>query len=465
MDATIFKSCDVQGVYPGQLSADDAWKIGVAAGRFLPSLIRGYDRGLRNTQSLCVGRDMRTHSAELAGRLTEGIRCAGVNVIDLGQIDTPQIYFAINHLKTCGGIQVTASHRPAQYNGFKISGHRAVPIATDTGLGDIQHLASSLLHTKGNPTGTITELDMTEDYCRHVLRFLAGNLRPLKVAIDASNGMAGKLIPPLFGGLSIDVVEINFEHSGAFHHDPDPLARKNLKELRSVVKEHKCDFGLCFDGDAERLTVLDEKGHQVANDHLIAIMVPYFLRRQPRAVVVYDLRCSRVVSEEIIKRDGTPRKVGVGQAFMKKAMRDTHAIFGGELSGRFYYQENFAADSGFITLVHLLNIVSESNRPLSELLRPLRRFHASGELSFTVDDKRKTMETLAKHYGDGKINHLDGITIDYKNWWFNCRSNSTEPVLRVNVEAKESDLLKEKVRDLVDLLGKPMGTGKHASEF
>lgn len=461
MDPTIFKSDYVQGIYPWQLSTDDAWKIGVAAGRFLPSLIRGYDRGLRNTQCLCVGRDMRTHSSELAEMLIKGIRCAGVSVIDLGQIDTPQIYFAINDLKTCGGIQVTASHKPAQYNGFKISGHRAVPVGADTGLGDIQHLASSLLHTKGNPTGTITELDMTEDYCRHVLRFLAENLRPLKVAIDASNGMAGKLIPPLFGRLPIDVVEINFEHSGTFRHDPDPLARKNLKELRSVVKEQKCDFGLCFDGDADRLTVLDEKGHQVANDQLIAIMASYFLRRQPKAVVVYDLRCSRVVSEEIIKGEGTPRKERVGQAFMKKAMRDTHAIFGGALSGHFYYQENFATDSGFITLVHLLNIVSESNRPLSELLRPLRRFHASGELSFTVDDKPKTMAALAKHYEDGKINHLDGVTIDYKNWWFNCRPSNGEPVLRVNVEAKDSGLLKEKVRDLVDLLGKPKGTGKH----
>ena len=460
MDPTIFKSDYVQGIYPWQLSADDAWKIGVAAGRFLPPLIRGYDRGLRNTQCLCVGRDMRTHSSELAEKLIEGIRCAGVSVIDLGQIDTPQIYFAINHLKTCGGIQVTASHRPAQYNGFKISGHRAVPIATDTGLGDIQHLASSLLHTKGNPTGTITELDMTEDYCRHVLRFLAENLRPLKVAIDASNGMAGKLIPSLFGKLPLDVVEINFEHSGTFHHDPDPLSRKNLKELRSTVKEQKCDFGLCFDGDADRLAVLDEKGHQVANDQLIAIMASYFLRRQPKAVVVYDLRCSRVVSEEIIKGEGTPRKERVGQAFMKKAMRDTHAIFGGALSGHFYYQENFATDSGFITLVHLLNILSESNKPLSELLRPLRRFHASGELSFTVDDKPKTMETLTKHYEDGKINHLDGVTIDYKNWWFNCRPSNGEPVLRVNVEAKDSGLLKEKVRDLVDLLGKPKGARK-----
>lgn len=456
MDPEIFKAYDIRGVYGEQLAEEDAWKIGSAAGRFLPSLIRGFDRGQANAQRICVGHDMRKHSPSLAKALIEGIRSAGVGVIDIGMIDTPQIYFAINHLHTCGGIQVTASHNPARYNGFKISGQGAVPIGIDTGLTDIRHLALSLLHTRGKVTGSIETADLTADYKQHVLKFLHPSLRRLRIAIDASNGMAGKLIPLVFRDLPIEIFKINFKHDGTFKHDPNPLVKRNLAELRRTVKERRCTFGLCFDGDADRLMMVDERGQMIGCDLLTALMVPYFLKKRPKSAVVYDLRSSWVVPEEIIRQGGTPRRERVGHAFMKKAMRDSHAVFGGELSGHFYYADNFNADSGLITLVHVLNIVSESRAPVSELLAPLHRYAATGEVNFKVEDKKAKMEELAKRYGDGQVDHLDGVTVLYKDWWFNCRPSNTEPLLRLNVEARNQKLLDEKFHQIQSHLGEPV---------
>ncbi|MBP7051694.1 MAG: phosphomannomutase/phosphoglucomutase, partial [Phycisphaerae bacterium] len=427
MNPEIFKAYDIRGVYPDDLCEEDAWKIGHATARFLPSLIKGYDRGLREAQSLCISRDMRTHSEPLAQALIEGIRSAGVGVIDIGMIDTPQIYFAVNFLGTCGGIQVTASHNPAKYNGFKISGRGAIPIGVDTGLKEIKHMATALPHTKGNPTGRIEQRDLWPEYRKHVLQFLRPNLKRKKIAIDASNGMAGKAIPILLADLPIDVVQINFEHTGKFKHDPDPLKEKNLTHLKATVKKDDCDFGICFDGDADRMMMVDENGETIPCDLLTALLVPYFLEKKPKSAIVYDLRSSRVVMEEIIKYGGTPRRERVGHSYMKKALRDTHAVFGGELSGHFYFEQNFYADSAAIMLMHTLNVVDEKNKPMSELIRPLKRYSCSGENNFRVDNKELRMEELARRYSEGKIDHLDGVTVDFKDWWFNCRPSNTEP--------------------------------------
>ena len=454
MDPQIFKAYDIRGIYPDQVAEEDAWKIGCAAGRFLPSLMTGYERGQVGAQAICVGRDMRTHSEPLAQALIEGIRSAGVGVIDIGMIDTPQMYFAINHLKTCGGIQVTASHNPAKYNGFKVSGRGAVPIGGDTGLKDIQHLALAMPHTKGNPTGSFRQDELTDAYRQHVLQFLRPSVGEMKVAVDASNGMAGKMLPLLFRDTGIEMLEINFEHDGKFKHDPDPLKEKNLRQVKSMVKRQKCHFGLCFDGDADRMIMVDEKGNPVSCDLLTALLVPYFLEKKPKAAVVYDLRSSRVVMEEIIKHGGTPRRERVGHAYMKKAMRDSHAIFGGELSGHFYYADNFCADSAVITLVHVLNVISERDEPISELIAPLRRYANSGEMNFKVEDKEGKMEELARRYGDGQVDRLDGVTVGFKEWWFNCRPSNTEPLLRLNVEARTKEMLDEKLAEIEEQLGK-----------
>jgi len=458
LNPSIFQANEITGLFDQQFGHDDAWKIGNAAGRFLPSLVRGFDRGRANTLCICVGHDMRTHSPALAERLIEGIRCAAVNVIDIGMTDTPQLYFAVNHLGTCGGIQVTASHKSDRYNGLRIAGQHAIPIGIDTGLMDIKHLASSLLHTKGIASGTIKEMDLLEEYKRHILRFLGSRLKPLKLAIDASNGMAGKLIPLLLADLDLDldIIEINFKHMGIFKHTPDPLVAENLAELKKVVCREKCDFGLCFDGGADAVVMLDENGHQVPGDLLTALMVPYFLKQKPRSTVVYDQRCSRVVPEEIIKNEGTPRRERVGHCYMQKAMRDSHAIFGGDLSGHFYYGESSCTDSGLITLVHILNAVSQADQPVSELVKPLYRYCRTGEISFQVEDKQTMMRELGKLFAEGKINRLDGITIDFKDWWFNCRASRAEPFLHLNVEARTQDLLDEKVSIIRKHLGEPV---------
>ncbi len=456
MDPSIFKAYDIRGVYPDQLDESAAWKIGNGAAQFLRSLLRGYERGQANAQSVCVGHDMRKHSPSLAQALIDGMNAAGANVIELGMIDTPQIYFAVNHLGTCGGVQVTASHNPAQYNGFKISGIHAKPIGEDTGLKEIKHIATSLVHTRGRVDGSVEKCDLTDEYRQHVLQFLNPRLKPLKVVIDASNGMAGKMAPAIFSDLPIEMIGLNLRHEGWFKHDPNPLVEANLADLKEVVIRENADFGVCFDGDADRLMMVDEKARNITCDLITALMVPYFLRDNPNSAIVYDLRSSHVVHEEIIKQGGIPRRERVGHAFMKKTMRDSHAVFGGELSGHFYYRDNYYADSGMITLVHILNILSETDQPLSELIRPLRRYATSGELNFEIEDKAAAMQQLARKYSGGQIDDLDGITVQFRDWWFNCRPSNTEPLLRLNVEAKSMDLLRDKLADLEDFLGTPV---------
>ena len=455
MDPKIFKAYDIRGLYPDQLNEDAAWKIGNATASFLRSLLRGYERGLANRQSLCVGHDMRTHSPGLSEALIAGMNAAGANVIDIGMIDTPQIYFAINHLGTCGGVQVTASHNPAQYNGFKISGLEAKPVGQDTGLKEIKHIATALLHTHGVMDGAIEKYDITDAYKQHILKFLDAKVKPLKMVIDASNGMAGKMVPLIFEDLGIEIVRLNFEHDGTFKHEPNPLVESNLTQLKSAVKKRKADVGVCFDGDADRLIMVDENGETIGCDILTALLAQYFLEKNPGAAIVYDLRSSWVVREEVLKYGGLPRRERVGHSFMKKTLRTARAIFGGELSGHFYYRDNFFADSGFITLVHLINILSRASKPISELVKPLRRYFSSGEINFAVEDKEAMMKELSKKFGQGEADDLDGITIQFKDWWFNCRPSNTEPFLRLNIEAKTKELLDKQLVEIKAILGEP----------
>ena len=444
-------------MYPEQVDEEAAWKIGHAAAQFLRSLLTGYARGQVNAQSVIVGRDMRTHSESLAQACIEGMKGSGANVIDIGMIDTPQMYFAINHLGTCGGVQVTASHNPARYNGFKISGLEARPIGSQTGLLEIRHIALALKHTRTVGNGQVSQADLTEPYRRHVLSFLRSNLRKRKVVVDASNGMAGQWAPLIFGDVAkVELIGLNMTCDGTFKHEPNPLIESNLAELKQTVIEQGADVGICFDGDADRLVVVDETGATVACDLLTALFAAYFLEKQPGSTIVYDLRSSWVLKEEILKHEGQPRRERVGHVFMKKTLKDSKAIFGGELSGHFYYRDNFYADSGMITLAHLLNILSVRKKPLSELVKPLRRYPSSGEMNFEVDDKEAMVAELTRHYSDGQMDTLDGVTVQYKDWWFNCRASNTEPLLRLNVEAKDAAVLEEKVGQLKGLLGEPV---------
>ena len=452
----VFKAYDIRGLYGKEIDEDLAWKIGHATGQFLRSLLSGYDRGQASANRIVVGRDMRPHSEPLAKHLMEGVLASGISCADIGMVDTPMVYFAVNHLGACGGIQVTASHNPMEYNGFKISGQKARPVGENTGLKEICHIVSTLRRTPPGQTAAQTQaVELWAEYRSHVLGFLklAGGL---KVVVDASNGMAGKMMPLVFDGTGLELVPLNYEIGKGFAHPPNPLIDANLRQLRKAVVRKKADFGICFDGDADRCMFVDEQGQIVRCDHITALLARDFLRLHPGSTVTYDLRSSRIVPEEIRAAGGVPRRERVGHAFMKKAMADSHAIFGGELSGHFYFRDNYNADSGAIVFAVAASVISSQQRPLSELIAPFKRYVQTGEVNFEVSDKQQKMDELAEKYADAEIDRLDGITFQYNDWWGNVRPSNTEPLLRLNLEAADKDLLDTRFDDIKAVLGEPI---------
>ncbi|HEX8342941.1 MAG TPA: phosphomannomutase/phosphoglucomutase [Tepidisphaeraceae bacterium] len=457
----IFKAYDVRSTYPAPLNEDAAWKVGHATGQFLKRGLETHFGGIKveNPNRVVVGRDMRPHSPALAKALCDGLRSVGFDVVDVGLIDTSFIYFAINHLGAIGGIQTTASHNPIQYNGFKISGPKAKPIGSATGLEDIKRIAMSLRQQATTGVmGKYEEQDLWAPYRKHVLQFL--NLRrPIKVAIDASNGMAGMMVPKVFEGVrDLEIVKLNFEITGAFTHDPNPLVESNLVQLKDLMKQTPVDVGACFDGDADRCMFIDEKLTTIGCDILTALMARDFLKvpANKGSAIVYDLRSSKVVVDEIKAGGGVPRRERVGHSFMKKTLAETNAVFGGELSGHFYYRDNFNADSGAIAFARVLSILSNGRGGLSELINPLKKYFQSGELNFQVEDKDGKIRELADAYKKCEIDYLDGITIDAGEWWFNVRKSNTEPLLRLNLEASSQAQLDEKLNELKKSLGEPV---------
>jgi phosphomannomutase len=407
--------------------------------------------------TVVVGRDMRPSSPDLAKALSDGLRSVGMNVIDVGMVDTSFIYFAFNHLDCVAGIMTTASHNPIQYNGFKISGPKARPIGAATGLEDIRRIASMLRIGQTGVSGKYEELDLWSDYRRHVRQFLHLR-RTLRVAIDASNGMAGKMVPAVFGDdRYLEIVPLNFEITGRFVHEPNPLVESNLDQLKSLMAETQVDLGVCFDGDADRCMFIDENRRTIGCDIITALLARDFLRdsRNKGSAIVYDLRSSKVVPEEIEQAGGVPRRERVGHAFMKKALAETGGVFGGELSGHFYFRDNFFADSGAIAFARLLSLLSSQRSPLSELTDPLGRYSQTGEINFHVEDKDAKIRELAEHYKKAAIDYLDGITIDFGDWWFNVRKSNTEPLLRLNLEANSQALTDQKFNELKKVLGEP----------
>ncbi len=452
--AEVFKAYDVRGTYPDQLNEDIAYQIGHAAATFLRSALRGVARGESAAGTIVVGRDMRKSSLSMAAALIDGARAAGSPVFDIGMVDTPQVCFAINHLNACGGVQVTASHNPAHYNGFKISAARGAPVGVDTGLADIRQMASAVTRTAVDHPPPLEKCDLSEVYREFICGYLQPP-RPMKVVIDASNGMAGRWLPILFGEVAqLQLICLNMEHKGEFVHEPNPLVDANVQQTRDEVLATGADFGVCFDGDADRLMLVDEKAQIVRCDMTTALLAGEFLRREPGSTIVYDLRSSRVVAEEIRAAGGHPRRERVGHAFMKKALAESKGVFGGELSGHFYFKDNFYCDSGMLAFVHVVNVLTSTGKPLSELIAPLKRYAASGERNFENEDKDATITHLAEVFKDGKIDFLDGVTVQYEDWWFNVRKSNTEPLLRLNLEADTPELMNEKV----ELVGKELGT-------
>ena len=454
----IFKAYDVRAIYPNPLNEDAAWKVGHATAQFLKRSRQGATDRVKLEETIVVGRDMRPSSPALAKALIDGIRGVGMNVIDVGMIDTSFMYFAINYLDAVGGIQTTASHNPVQYNGFKISGPKARPIGAASGLDDIKRIASSLRPGQTGLSGKLESRDLWVEYRKHVLQFLQLK-RPIRVVVDASNGMAGKMVPVVFDGVAdLHIIPVLFEITGSFTHEPNPLVEENLAQLKQRIGQEKPDLGVCFDGDADRCVFVDENEKMIGCDIITALLARDFLQmpQNKGSTIVYDLRSSHAVADEVKAAGGIPRRDRVGHAFMKKTLAETKAVFGGELSGHFYFRDNFYADSGAIAFARVLSVLSAQSKPLGELVAPLHRYSQSGEVNFRVEDKDGKIRELADLYKKFQVDYLDGITVDIGDWWFNVRKSNTEPLLRLNLEAKTPAIMEAKFTELKKILGEPV---------
>lgn len=467
----IFKAYDIRGTYPDLLNDTMAWQIGYGTSKYLLADAADAGETTPMMRNVVVGRDMRESSPSLTKQLMLGINDHGGDVIDLGMCDTSMIYFAVNHLDCAGGVMVTASHNPPHYNGFKISKRKAKPVGEATGLSDIRkHAAMVDKSTLIKSTGRVEQRDLWPAYTKHVRSFLDWPASAkLKVVIDASNGMAGTMIPKIFGKTSsagvvpgLTIVEVNFDNTkGVFAHEPNPLVAANLQQVQQAVIDEKADLGVCFDGDADRCVIIDEKGTAVGCDHLTALLAKHFLATAPGAAVVYDLRSTKAVAEEISKAGGKPVRGRVGHVFLKQAMAENDGIFGGELSGHFYFRNNFNADSGVISMCVVLSILAKSGKKMSQLIAPIARYPQSGEMNFQIEDKDGALMALKKEFlapGKGAtIDELDGVTIDCfekHGWWCNIRKSNTEPLLRLNMEAKEKATLTRVLSEIAPKLGK-----------
>ncbi len=457
----VFKAYDIRATYPKPLNEKLAWQIGYAVAQFVTGEAReaGYDDPMM--RHVIVGRDMRKSSPSLAKSLKEGIRDFGAHVIDVGKVDTPFISFAINHLGCAGGVQVTASHNPANYNGFKVSKMLARPVGMSTGLEEIRRYAALVERDKLVPkNGREDTRDLWDAYQQHVLQFLDPSIvdgsRTIKVVIDASNGMAGPMVPRVFDGIDgLDITRINFDNSrGEFVHEPNPLVEANLQQLREKVVGVNADVGFCFDGDADRCMVVDENADIVGCDLLTAWLARDILTRRPGSAIVYDLRSSKSLPEIIAEAGGKPVRSRVGHVFMKAKMAEHDAIFGGELSGHFYFRENFYADSGAMALAMVVSALARAGTPLSELIRPTRRYAQSGEINFETEDKELALEELQEGYPTAAVDDLDGITLDLGPWWCNVRPSNTEPLLRLNLEGADRETVDSRVAEVSQYLGR-----------
>ena len=431
----IFKAYDIRGTVPDQMNAEIVHLIGRAAARRLGS------------SEIVVGRDARPHSPGLRDALVQGIREEGVDVIDLGLVATPMLYFAVDHLGAGAGIMLTASHNPAQYNGLKVCRENAIPVGEASGLREIEGALDEVRGAAAaSPQGSIREVDLRDEYVEHVLR--VGEGRPaMKVAIDCGNGMAAAGLEPLLEKLPLEVERLYFEPDGTFpNHEADPLKVENLADLCAAVKRVGADFGVAFDGDADRAVFVDESGTPIASDLMTALLARHQLAREPGGLVLYDLRSSRAVAEEVERAGGRADICRVGHSFVKAQMRETGALFAGELSGHLYFRfsETLVADDGIAGLVALLDVLAKEERPLSELISPLRRYAPSGEINSRVADVQEVIGAIEEeHKGAPVVSKLDGLLVRYDDWWFNLRPSNTEPVLRLNLEADTPERMVE----------------------
>ncbi len=446
LDPKVFKAYDVRGLHPTEVDEEGAYAIG-----------RGYVEQFE-PRRIAVGRDMRVSSPAMAAALIEGAADGGADVLDLGLVGTEMVYFAVGELGLDGGVCVTASHNPKEYTGMKIVRRGALPVGGESGLLDVRDRALEIV-AQGNRSsprrGSVQEHDVWPGFVEKVLSFVdVGAMKPLKVVIDAANGMAGVMLPPVLERLPVEAVTCYFEPDGTFpNHEPNPLLPENREFIVRKTTEETADLGVAYDGDADRCFFVDDTGGFVPGDFVTALLAEAILEKEGGGKVIYDVRASRSVPETIERAGGEPLMNRVGHAYIKHRMRKEDAVFGGEVSAHYYFRDFSQADSGVVPFLLILELISKRDRKLSELLAPFRaRFFLTGEINTPVADVALKLQELKERYADGRITHLDGISVDYDDWHFNVRPSNTEPLLRLNLEATSQELMEAKRDEVIGLI-------------
>jgi len=436
----IFKSYDIRGIYPSELDEDAAYCIGRAFVR------------RSGARSVTVGSDMRLSGPVLKRGLIRGITDEGANVKDIGLVPIDAIYFAVGKLGDEAGIMITASHNPKEYNGFKMEMKNMEWLRGVDLLEDVKNLPAEV----GDKKGEVQEVDIIPKYINHVLSFVdVDKIKPFKVVVDAGNGMAGKIIPLLTENLPLNIIPLNFKLDGNFPaHPSNPLLPESQKEICEAVVKEKADFGVIFDGDTDRLFFVDEKGKFVPADMTLLLLAKVFLDKEPGAGIVYNAICSKIVPEKIKEWGGRPLRSKVGFVNLMMMMKEQGGIMAGELSAHYSFRDNSYADSGFIALLTLLQLLSSYEQPLSEIVKPFYKYFKSAESNFEIKEKDAVLAKIKEKYADGKQDFLDGVTVEYKDWWFNVRPSNTEPLLRLTIEADTQELLAEKQKELEKIITK-----------
>jgi len=437
----VFKAYDIRGTVPDQLDAELARGIGAAFARFT------------RAPTVLVARDMRPSGVELSAAFIDGVTSTGADVVDLGLASTDLLYFAAGWLDAPGAM-FTASHNPAQYNGIKLCLSGARPVGEDSGLGEIKAVVRAGTAAPVAKPGTVSRRDVLDDYARHVRGFLGGDvLLPLKVVADTANGMGGLVAPPVFASLPFELEILYGELDGTFpNHPADPIQPDNLRDLQRRVLETGADVGLAFDGDADRVFLVDEKAALLSGSSTTAIVAARMLDRTGPGPVIHNLICSKAVPEVIREHGGTPVRTRVGHSFIKATMAESGAVFGGEHSGHYYFRDNYRADSGLIASMVVLGMLSEAGRPLSEVRIPFERYADSGEINTEVADPAAVIERVAAAFTGASQDRLDGLTVDLGDWWFNLRPSNTEPLLRLNLEAADRPACDAHVAEVLGLI-------------
>ena len=460
--AGVFKSYDVRGIYPNPLNEDLSRKIGASLGRYFKAIP---ENASKKTLRIVVGRDMRLSAPSMSAALIEGLTRAGVDVVDIGMSSTPAGYFANQHLSADGSVQVTASHNPPEYIGFKVCRELAIPLSYDMGLNDVEkHLDAPL---PAGPKGSVSEVDVTDDYLSFLMK-QAELKRPVRAAADASNGMAGKYLSELFDRLKCPFQGMFLEPDGRFpHHEADPLKPENLAFLQKLTPASKAEVGFCYDGDGDRVAMVDEQGRMIGCDIVTAIIARDIASRNPGKPITYDLRSSKTCRDAIAASGGAPVRVRVGHSHVKRQMREIDAIFGGELSGHYYFKLQdkavFYADSALVATIKLLNILSATSEPLSAVAASLQKYFHTGEINFKIDDKAAALKAIEETFSDGQQDFLDGVSVTYPTWWVNVRPSNTEPLIRLTLEGDTPELRDEKLAAVEKVLGRfgERATGGH----